>query len=227
VGPPIEAVTRALHEVLEEARARGFLGPGPVEAHVRHAYPLAAELDEPPAGVPAEGPDVAGVPSEGPDVAGGPIVDLGSGGGVPGLVLAVALPATRWVLVESQERRARWLGDAARALGVDGRVTVLHERAEVTGRGLLRGRAAAVVSRGFGPPAVTAECAAPLLVPGGICWVSEPPGGGEERWPSEGLALLGLRRGRRAAGWVGLRATSPCPERYPRRVGAPGKRPLF
>src|SRR5579862_5051471 len=132
-GGSLAAVTAATLGVLEEARARGFLGPGPVDAHVRHAWPLVGEL--------------VGLRT---------IVDLGSGGGVPALVLAVALPASDWALVEAQARRAAWLTDAARALAVADRVVVLHERAEATGRGPWRGRAAAVVARAFGPPAVTA-----------------------------------------------------------------------
>jgi 16S rRNA (guanine527-N7)-methyltransferase len=197
-------VTAATREVLDEARARGFLGPRAVEAHVRHAWPLVAEL-----------------------VTGGPIVDLGSGGGVPGLLLAVARPDTQWVLVESQHRRATWLEEAVVVLGLRGRVVVVEERAEVTGRGARRGRAVAVVARGFGPPAVTAECAAPLLGQARTCWVSEPPAGGTTRWPSAGLALLGLQRGREVVGWAGLDAVAACPDRYPRRVGVPAKRPLF
>jgi 16S rRNA (guanine527-N7)-methyltransferase len=197
------AGTDGLRAVLESARARGFLGPGPVEAHVGHASPLVPVL--PP---------------------GGPIVDLGAGGGVPSLVLALARAETRWVLVEAQRRRADWLVDAIGQLGLEARAEVRNERAELTGRGPLRGQAVAVVARGFGPPAVTAECAAPLLRSGATCWVSEPPGA-PPRWPEEGLALLGLQAGQRVEGWVGLDAVSPCPDRYPRRVGIPAKRPLF
>jgi len=204
--PPVTPAQAAdvVRDVLLEAQRRGFVGPGPVDAHVEHAWPLVAEL---------------------PAV--GAVVDLGSGGGVPALALAVALPGTAWVLVEAQQRRARWLGDAATMLGLESRVTVLEERAEVTGRGPWRGRAAAVVARGFGPPAVTAECAGPLLRMGGVCWVAEPPAPAPERWPPDRLAALGLAPSRRAPGWVGLEAVSECPERYPRRVGIPAKRPLF
>jgi 16S rRNA (guanine527-N7)-methyltransferase len=197
-------VSAATGAVLEEARARGFLGAGPVESHVRHAWPLTDAL-----------------------VGGGPIVDLGSGGGIPALALAVARPDTVWLLVESQRRRAGWLEEAVRTLGLEERVTVLEERAEATGRGPWRGLAVAVVARGFGRPPVTAECAAPLLQPGGTCWVSQPPAADAGRWPDAGLALLGLRRGRRVEGWIALDLVAPCPERYPRRVGIPAKRPLF
>jgi 16S rRNA (guanine527-N7)-methyltransferase len=159
----------------------------------------------------------------------GAVVDLGSGGGVPALVLALARPGLSWVLVEVRQRRAEWLATAARQLGLDDRVTVRAERAEVVGRGPWRGRAAAVTARSFGPPAVTAECAAPLLEAGATCWVSEPPVAGPGRWPEDGLLLVGLAR--RASGeppgWAGLDLVRPCPDRYPRRVGIPAMRPLF
>jgi len=203
-APVLGAVSAATREVLEEARSRGFLGPGPVEAHATHAWPLVAEL-------PADGE----------------LVDLGSGGGVPGLILAAALPGTAWVLIESRERRATWLLDAAGRLGLGERVTVLHARAEEVGRSVRRSQAAAVVARAFGPPAVTAECAAPLLALGGTCWVAEPPGGVPGRWPNAGLAMFGLAEGRRAGGWVALDAVASCSDRYPRRSGVPAKRPLF
>jgi 16S rRNA (guanine527-N7)-methyltransferase len=203
-APDRAAVAAAMIGVLEEARRRGFLGPGPAAGHVHHAWPLVAAL--PPAGR---------------------IVDLGAGGGVPGLVLAVAIPGTEWALVESQQRRAAWLLEAVAVLQLGDRVDVRLERAEVTGRGPERGRADAVVARGFAAPAVTAECAAPLLAPGATCWVSEPPVPVASRWPVDGLALLGLTAGTAVGGWMPLTATSPCPDRYPRRVGVPAKRPLF
>ena len=192
-------------EILSEARQRGFLGPGPVEAHAAHAAPLAPLL-----------------PSD------GTIVDLGSGGGVPSLILALARPEAAWVLVEAQQRRARGLVGAVGRHGLSDRVEVYAARAEVVGRGPWRGRAAAVTARSFGPPAVTAECAAPLLEIGGTCWVSEPPSTGPDRWPPAALAGLGLaRRPRGPAGWTGLELVRSCPDRYPRRVGVPAKRPLF
>jgi 16S rRNA (guanine527-N7)-methyltransferase len=159
----------------------------------------------------------------------GTVVDLGSGGGVPALVLALARPGLSWVLVEVGQRRAQWLAAAVQRLGLGDRVTVRAERAEQTGRGPWRARAVAVTARSFGPPAVTAECAAPLLELGATCWVAEPPAADPERWPPAGLEVLGLVR--RAAGeppgWAGLALVRPCPDRYPRRVGIPAKRPLF
>jgi 16S rRNA (guanine527-N7)-methyltransferase len=158
----------------------------------------------------------------------GTIVDLGSGAGLPGLPLIVARPDLRWVFVDSQQRRSVWLGEAIEGLGATARAEARHERAEITGRGVLRGGADAVVARAFGAPAITAECGAPLVRVDGWLWVSEPPEPGAGRWPAEGLAALGLEKGDRAVPhWQGLRAAVACPDRYPRRVGIPEKRPLF
>jgi 16S rRNA (guanine527-N7)-methyltransferase len=201
-----------LDGVLGEARRAGYLGPGPVADHVEHALGFAA---------------VAGDP---PDQA----VDLGSGGGVPGLILAVWWPTSRWVLLDASARRVAFLTDASRTLGVADRVEAVHDRAEHYGRvPAHRGAVDLVTARSFGPPAVVAECAAPLLRLGGRAVVSEPPTPDPSRWPPDGLALLGLtpepapvgRPG--AARYQVLVASSTCPDRFPRRVGIPTKRPLF
>jgi 16S rRNA (guanine527-N7)-methyltransferase len=158
----------------------------------------------------------------------GLVVDLGSGGGVPGLVLAVARPDLEILLVDSMERRCAFLSEAVGALGLP-RTQVVHSRAEDLGRSDLRETVDAVVARSFGPPAVTAECAAPLLRVGGRLVVSEPPDAGP-RWPEDGLALLGLRLGARSAAPPVMQVVEqvhPCPDDYPRRVGLPAKRPLF
>jgi 16S rRNA (guanine527-N7)-methyltransferase len=91
-----------------------------------------------------------------------------------------------------------------------------------------------VTARGFGRPAITAECAAPFLRLGGLLVVSEPPpssvAAAGERWPADGLALCGLAPERvwaTAFHYRSLRQSSPCPDRLPRRVGVPAKRPLF
>jgi len=114
------------------------------------------------------------------------------------------------------------------------RVRVVEGRAEALGRGDLRGAADAVAARSFGPPATTAECAAPLLRPGGRLVVSEPPGA-VDRWPAEPLRELGLVPLAPPAPLVPsgqasvrvLRQDAPCPARFPRRDGVPAKRPLF
>jgi len=110
-------------------------------------------------------------------------------------------------------------------------VTVLGDRAEHVGRDPAhRGTYDLAVARGFGPPAVVAECAAPLLRVGGTLVVSDPPGGEPGRWPAEGLAPLGMAPEGVAvaeAAYQRVRQVQPCPARFPRRAGVPAKRPLF
>jgi 16S rRNA (guanine527-N7)-methyltransferase len=205
-----------LIEVLERSRGLGFLGRGVVRVHVDHATGLAAGIGPTPA----------------------QFLDLGSGGGVPGLVLARRWPESRAVLLDARERRCRFLREAVRDLDLDGRVVVVWARAEEAGhRDYLRGAFDLVVARGFGPPAVTAECGAPFLRVGGTLAVSEPPDDGDSgappdapRWAAPGLARLGLAVGR---SWTdgfryqALDQVEPCPERYARNPGVPAKRPLF
>jgi 16S rRNA (guanine527-N7)-methyltransferase len=200
-----------LEAILEEARALGFLGPDPVERHVRHARTLAGRIDAP-----------------------GSFLDLGSGAGVPGLVLAEVWPTARATLLDASTRRTAFCEQAVARLGLADRVTVVRERAEVAGRDpALRNGFDAVVARSFSRPAVTAECAAPFLRLGGWLLVSEPPdaASSEVRWPGEALAELGLGRAAPVSGdqvsSVAAQKVAPTPENIPRRTGIPAKRPLW
>lgn len=196
---------------LAAAREAGFLGPGSVDAHIDHALAFAGNLSEP-----------------------GFALDLGSGAGVPGLALASLIwPTTRWILLDSGQRRCAFLEDAVHHLALGNRVEVVRARAEEAGRNsALRGTCDLVTARSFGPPAVTAECGAPFLTVGGHLVVSDPPGGAPERWSLDGVGQLGLeplveRSIPSGFAMAMFAATSPCPDRYPRRVGIPAKRPLF
>ncbi|MGH9005022.1 MAG: RsmG family class I SAM-dependent methyltransferase, partial [Acidimicrobiia bacterium] len=121
----------------------------------------------------------------------GRVLDLGSGGGVPGLVLAHELPALRIVLVDAAVRRCRFLREAIADVGLTGQVEVVEERAETAARHpTLRGAFDVVVARSFGAPALTAECAVGFLRLGGSLVVSEPPEA-SGRWPPEALDELG------------------------------------
>jgi 16S rRNA (guanine527-N7)-methyltransferase len=211
-----------LHEILADAREAGFLGPGSIEPHIRHAEGFAAI-----------GRRLAASGRPTPR-----LVDLGSGGGLPGLVVAMSWPEAAVDLLEAGARRAVFLQQATSRLGLGTRVRVLHERAEVCGRQEgFRGSYDGVLARSFGRPAVVAECAAPLLEVGGWLVVSEPPHGGEPadadggpRWPAEPLARLGLEPGETVCeefDYKILRQVAPCPERFPRRNGVPAKKPLF
>lgn len=198
----------SLQKILERSRALGFLGPSPVSEHIVHSRAMAAALET--------APDS--------------FLDLGSGGGVPGLVLALCWPKARGALLDSVARRCSFLREAARELGIDDRVEVVHDRAERAGHQLeLRERFDAVFARSFGHVAVTVECASGFIAVGGALVVSEPPGGGRS-WPAEHLGELGLvldgpRAGERSV--VVFRKVASLDQRFPRRVGIPAKRPLW
>ncbi len=205
-----------LHELLREARALGFLGPGPLEPQLRHAEGFVAIALRLSSGGPAR------------------LVDLGSGGGLPGLVVAVEWADATLDLVEANGRRAAFLRRAVERLGLVHRVTVLEERAEVCGRvpGLRTGFDG-VLARSFGRPAVLAECAAPLLKVGGWLLVSEPPRSDDDladRWPVDPLRQLGLEPSEVLHDSFEYRVlvqAQACPDRFPRRNGVPAKKPLF
>lgn len=207
-----------MHDLLAEARALGFLGPGPLEPQIEHARGFVA---------------VGRRLSPGSSVR---LADLGSGGGLPGLVVATEWPEVTLTLIEAQGRRAAFLRRAVEHLGLEARAFVLEERAEVSGRQIgLREGFDGVLARSFGRPAVLAECAAPLLKVGAWLLVSEPPRPAREdeggnRWPPRPLLQFGLQPAevvREGFEYRVLRQVEACPERFPRRNGVPAKKPLF
>jgi 16S rRNA (guanine527-N7)-methyltransferase len=209
-------VSAAVVESLERSSNLGFLGRMPVAEQIDHAlgFVVAAEtaLGRPPSSV----------------------ADLGTGGGVPGLVLHPCWPECRVVLLDGNQRRIAFLTAQINSWGSSTRVEVVRGRAEELAReDRFRRQFEVVTARSFGSPAVTVECGAPLLGVGGVMVVSEPPGPADERrWPEEGLAQVGLSRASRVRlddrfGYQVLVKTVATPDRYPRRVGIPSKRPLF
>lgn len=154
-------------------------------------------------------------------------VDLGAGGGLPSLPILVERPAYQAVLLDAIRKRCSFLVWAAGQLGLADRVEVWCGRAEEIGHeARARYGFDAVVARGFGPPAQTVECGAPLLRPGGRLVISEPP---EQRaWPAGPLAGIGLvHEPDVAAGVVVLRRDGEVDDRYPRRVKIQQRAPLF
>ena len=198
----------SLEEVLGDARRIGLLGPEPVERHVVHARVWASALE------PA------------------PFLDLGSGAGVPGLVLALEWPDVRAVLLDGQLRRAAWLRAAVSRLDLGRRVEVVEGRAEdLSHDPAIRESYPLVVARGFGPPAATAECGSGFVAVGGALSVSEPPGGDPSRWPDDGLSQVGLDLSTQvvqpSGSFVILRKHAALEAEFPRRRNLPLKSPLW
>ena len=143
-------------------------------------------------------------------------MDVGSGGGAPGVPLAVSLPEREVTLLEANGRKAEFL----RSLGLPN-VRVLHGRAEeqaVDEYGV-------AVAKALAPPAVAAEWCLPLVCPGGaaVLWVG--PSAEVERVAAVASQLAAeLVDG--PPGLLVLRKLGPTPERFPRRPGVARKRPL-
>src|SRR5215472_8495680 len=93
------------------------------------------------------------------------LVDVGSGGGMPGLPLKIARPELRVALVEADRRRAAFLVHAAAELGLD--VEVVAQRAEVAGRGRWRESFDLAACRALASLPVVAELCLPLVRVGG------------------------------------------------------------
>jgi len=165
----VRGADSALLAVLGTIAERGAIGETSLEAAVAHADQF-----------------VAALPGECERLA-----DLGSGGGLPGLVIAVRRPDLKITLVERRATRADMLARAVRALEVGEWVQVLSADVAV-----LAANAPAsfdvVTARSFAAPPITARWAGVLLRPGGMLIVSEPPTDDPTRWTRELLERTDL-----------------------------------
>ena len=146
----------------------------------------------------------------------GPVVDVGSGGGSPGIPIALALPDREVVLLEAECRKCdfleRWAPPNARV--VWGRA----EEQEVDVYGV-------ALAKALAPPPVAAELCLPLVRPGGavLLWVGPSA---VLRVVGQVSALLGGDVPEERDGLVLVRKLAPTPAGFPRRAGMPKKRPL-
>ncbi len=162
------------------------------------------------------------------------IADLGSGAGVPGLVLAAALPGSAVALVEASKRKCAFLERAVAEMELSN-AEVVAERAEAWTGGIER--CDLVTARALAPLAVLVEYAAPLLVIGGalVAWKGRRDSD-EERDGAAAAAATRLEGGdvRPVRPWDGAEhrylhlylKVSSTPNRFPRRPGIARKRPL-
>jgi 16S rRNA (guanine527-N7)-methyltransferase len=148
----------------------------------------------------------------------GPIVDVGSGGGTPGIPLAASLPQREVTLLEAQRRKCeflrRWEAELPNLRVVWGRAE--EQPTDTFG---------VAVAKALARPAVAVELCLPLVRPGGaaVLWVG--PDADAERV----AAVAGRLAGRLYAGPPGflvVRKDGPTPPGFPRRAGMAAKRPL-
>jgi 16S rRNA (guanine527-N7)-methyltransferase len=148
----------------------------------------------------------------------GPVVDVGSGGGTPGIPLAASLPEREVTLLEAERRKAEFLE---------------HWAAELPNLRVVWGRAeeqppetfGVAVAKALAPPPVAAEWCLPLVRAGGavVLWVG--PTADAEAVRRVG-AQLAAELEEAPRGFLVLRKTGPTPPGFPRRTGLARKRPL-
>ena len=146
----------------------------------------------------------------------GPLVDVGSGGGAPGVPLAYALPDREVVLLEAERRKCafleRWAPPNAR---------VVWGRAEEQQTDW----AGVAVAKALASPPVAAEWCLPLVRPGGVAilWVGETA---DAAAVGRVAGVLGAELEDSRSGLFVLRKNSATPAGFPRRPGVAKKRPL-
>ncbi len=158
------------------------------------------------------------------------VVDVGSGGGLPGIPLALALPEQRFTLLEATGKKARFLAETARALGLDN-VQVVAARAESFARGPERERFAAATARALSRLPVLLELTLPLVRVGGLSLAikgEQAPAEIAEAQAALRLLAAEVESTRRTSTGVVVRVRKrgATPARYPRRPGEPKRAPL-
>ena len=148
----------------------------------------------------------------------GPVVDVGSGGGAPGIPLAYALPDREVTLLEAGRRKCdfldRWTDELPNLRVVCGRA----EEQPVDTYGV-------AVAKALAPPPVAAEWCLPLVTPGGAVVLFVGPSAEDDR-VARVAERLAAEPAESPAGLIVLRKLGPTPEGFPRRPGAARKRPL-
>ncbi len=148
----------------------------------------------------------------------GAVIDVGSGGGSPGIPLAAVLPERSFTLLEAERRKCEFLERFASELP---NVAVLWGRAETQPADAF----GVALAKALAKPPVAAELCLPLVAPGGVAilWL----GKGADRAAVEKVAgILGGALEDDVDGLVVLRKVGPTPEGFPRRIGVAKKRPL-
>ena len=160
------------------------------------------------------------------------LIDIGTGAGIPGLLAALELPESQWVLVDADERRCRSARAAVRSVGLERRVTVEHIRIEALAvRSDTREAFDGATARSFGPAAELAECGLPLLRVGGelVVSVTEET---ERLWRTPKLepatGCVWARSWQTAHGrYLAVKRARPGPEELPRRPSSRRRAPLI
>ena len=167
------------------------------------------------------------------------VADVGSGGGLPGIPLAMTMPDVRFTLLESTGKKAAFLQHAVEKLGVSN-VDVVNERAEVVGQDpILRATQDVSTVRAVAKLSVLAEYCLPLLKVGGHVISMKGPVSEQEYEEGERAARLlgGIvlqtipipildKLEQKTRQLIVFKKVEETPSVYPRRAGTPTKKPL-
>lgn len=173
------------------------------------------------------------------------VIDVGSGGGLPGLPLACCMPGAEVTLLDATAKKCRFLEHAARELSL-ANVRVLHDRAEHAARdrgakidegglsrreGALRDAFDAAVARAVGRMATLLELTSPFVRPGGLCVLTKGEKAAEELAEAKGaLHMLHCAHAGTVEVPTGklvvVEKLRPTPRLYPRPDGEPKRKPL-
>lgn len=161
------------------------------------------------------------------------LIDVGTGAGFPGLVLAAVRPDMQVTLLEAQQKRCTFLKAVCDALQLKN-VTIIHERAETLGRNdAHREMYTRAVARAVAPMNVLCEYLLPFVQPGGmaVCWKGpqveqeKPDGNAAARKLGGGdILIMAVQQGGHVVACV--EKTEKTLPQYPRKNGIPTKRPL-
>ena len=149
---------------------------------------------------------------------GGPIVDVGSGGGTPGIPLAASLLDRQVILLEAERRKAVFLEGWTRELP---NLAAIWGRAESQPTDTY----GVAVAKALAPPPVAAEWCLPLVADGGVAILWVGPSAEPDRVARVAARLAG-ELVEAPPGFIVLRKTGPTPQGFPRRPGIARKRPL-
>ena len=157
------------------------------------------------------------------------VIDIGSGGGLPAIPLAVAMPQVEFTLLEANDRKCAFLEHVAAALNLTNVVVAAGRAEELGHRPTLREQFDRAISRAAARPEVLLELALPFVRTGGDLVAQVSPLDPLELEPAARLLGGGTPRLEHPAGGHALLVVpklAPTPTRFPRRTGVPGRKPL-
>ena len=165
-------------------------------------------------------------------------IDIGSGCGFPGIAIAIAMPNSNITLLDSSSKKTNFLREVSKDIGLNSRVKVVTERAEIAGKDpLFRGEFDYATARAVASANVVAEYLVPFLNSKGQALIFKGGWSDTEKQVLQ-KALIELNaeiqqtnkfilpNNRGIRNVIRISSISKCPNQYPRSIGKPKRQPL-